>query len=798
MKMIYENNKEFHLTTDKTSYIIKVLPSGHITNLHYGRKIKHRENFDSLYQNFNTPVGLEVNYSKYIDDFTLNTTKLELSTYGKGDFKEPSIHIEMENGSRVSDFIYESHKIFQGKYKIEGLPHTFENTTDQKGKNRDEVNSLEITMYDENSDVYVILQYSVFYYKDVITRSCRIVNGERGIIKIHKAMSMNIDLTHEDCELITLEGKWIREKHIQKQALSKGVYYLDSKRGVSGADHNPFMSIKKKNSDENNGECYGFALIYSGNHQGLVEVNPHEIIRLQMGINPFDFSWTLHKEEGFQTPEVIMTFSYEGLNKLSRNFHNIINNNVIPPQWQHKERSIIFNSWEAVGFDFNEKKLLNLARNAKELGMELFVLDDGWFRGRNDDTSSLGDWMVDDKKLPGGLTQLCHRINEIGLHFGLWVEPEMISEKSERYRKHPEWAIKLPNREPSLGRNQLILDMTNPEVREYLYKTLKRIFSSSNIKYVKWDMNRSVTDVYSNYLESWKQMEFHHRYVLGVYELIGRITKEFPHILFESCASGGNRYDLGMLYYMPQTWASDNTDAGERMNIQYGASLLYPQSTLGAHVGSNPSLQTLRNNSIESRFNVAAFGILGYELDITKISNFEGKVIKKQIEFYKKHRKLFQFGEFYRIKSPFKSNQSILMVVSEDKNEGMIGYYQKLQESNMTLETIKLKGLKEDNQYNLYTREQFMNIEQFGELINEFVPFEVRTNGLKGLVHKIVSDNYLFKGENQRIEAYGDELMYAGFKPYPQFNGGGYNEKVRYIGDFGSRIYYIRTNRTSK
>ncbi|WBW98326.1 alpha-galactosidase [Oceanirhabdus sp. W0125-5] len=791
--MIYYNNKEFHLTTDKTSYIIKVLPSGHLSNLHYGRKIKHRKNFDSLYQNFNTPVGLEVNYSREIENFSLNTTRLELSSYGKGDYKEPSIHMEMEDGTRVSDFLYHSHKIFEGKYEIEGLPHVFENTGERHEKNKEKINSLELTMYDRSIDVYVILQYSVFYYKDVITRSCRIVNGNKGKLKIHKVMSMNLDFLYEDYELLTLEGKWIREKHIQKQSLLKGIYYIDSKRGVSGADHNPLMCIKTKNCDEYDGECYGFALVYSGNHQGVVEINPHEIMRLQMGINPFDFCWNLEKGDYFQTPEVIMTFSYEGMNRVSRNFHNVINNNLIPPKWQYKERSIIFNSWEAVGFEFNEKKLLNLARNAKELGMELFVLDDGWFRGRNDDTSSLGDWIVDDKKLPGGLKQLCDRINKIGLDFGLWVEPEMISENSERFRKHPEWAVKLPNREPSLGRNQLMLDMTNPEVREYLYKTLKRVLSSSNIKYVKWDMNRSITDVYSNYLESWRQMEFHHRYVLGVYELMRRITTEFSHILFESCASGGNRYDLGMLYYMPQTWASDNTDAGERMNIQYGSSMLYPQSTLGAHVGSNPSIQTLRNNSIESRFNVASFGVLGYELDITKLSNYERKVIKKQIEFYKKHRKLFQFGEFYRIKSPFESNQSICMVVSEDKSDGIIGYYQKIQESNMNLESIKLKGLKEDSLYCLYTREQFMNIEQFGELINDYVPFEVSTNGLKGIVHKIVSDNYLFKGENQRIQAYGDELMYAGFKPYPQFNGGGYNEKVRYIGDFGSRIYYIKS-----
>ncbi|GKX30086.1 alpha-galactosidase [Vallitalea longa] len=783
--MIYvNNNNEFHLSTANTSYIMKVLKSNHLSHLYYGRRIKDRNDYSNLYRSYATPVGNETDYSKKCNNYSLNVTNLEIATYGKSDYGEPSLQIEMEDNSRVSDFLYQSHIIYEGNKQLIGLPHTFQN--------EDKVESLEITLYDQIVDVYVVLIYKVFYDRDIITRSMKIINGESSKIKIEKAMSLNIDFENNNYDLITLEGKWIREKHIQKQRLKKGVYYINSKRFTSSADHNPFMCLADIDVTEDYGSCYGFALIYSGNHQGLVEVNPHNRTRIQMGINPFDFSWILDEKKEFQTPEVIMTYSYRGLGDMSRNFHNAINYNLIPKQWQFRKRPLLYNSWEAVYFDFNEKKLLKLAKMAKELGMELFVLDDGWFKGRNDDTTSLGDWIEDNKKLPNGLAGLSSKINELGLQFGIWVEPEMISKESDLYRRHPNWVIKLDNRESSLGRNQLMLDMANPNVISYLYNQLSSVFKRGKVRYVKWDMNRSVTDIYSSYLPKHRQKELAHRYILGLYDLIGRLKNDFEDILFESCASGGNRYDLGMLYYMPQTWASDNTDPGERMNIQYGSSLLYPLSTLGAHVGSNPSHQVLRQNNIESRFNVACFGLLGYELNLNNLSNFEKKAIKKQVEFYKKHRKLLQFGTFYRIKSPFNSNHAVWMVVSKDKDEALLGYYQKLQESNENLETVKLKGLDKNASYHLESREQYMNIERFGELINDYVPFNVKTNGLRGIVHKTISDNYMFKNDVQKIDTFGDSLMYAGFKLLQQFNGAGFNENVRYIGDFGSRIYYIK------
>jgi len=776
------DNREFHLQTSNTSYIMKILETGHLSTLYYGKRIKHRDSFTSLYQKFNIALGGSTSYSRSKDDFLLGTTRLEVATYGKGDYREPSLHLRFEDNSRVSDFLYLSHRVIDKKPELDGLPAV---------RGEEGGQTLEITLYDEVIDVYLVLTYSLFYDFDIISRSIKLVNGQKTRVKIAKIMSFNLDFSEADYELITLEGKWIKERQINKRELNKGTYYIDSKKGVSSADHNPFICLKRRETGETSGECYGFGLVYSGNHQGLVEVSPHDFTRIQMGINPFDFSWLLEKGASFQSPEVLMTFSAEGLNKMSQNFHDIINNCLIPEKWRFRERPILINNWEATYFDFNEKKLLKLARAAKELGIELFVLDDGWFGKRNDDRTSLGDWYVNRDKIPSGLGGLSQKIRDLGMDFGLWVEPEMVSEESELYQKHPEWAIKLNNREPSPGRNQLMLDLSNPDVVDYLYETLSNVFTEAKVSYVKWDMNRNISDIYSSYLPAERQQELAHRYVLGLYKLLDRLTTEFNHILFESCSSGGNRFDLGMLYYMPQTWTSDNTDAVERLTIQYGTSMLYPLSTMGAHVSASPSHQVLRTTPIETRFNVAAFGLLGYELDLNKLSNFEKKVIKKQIEFYKKHRKLFQYGRFYRLKSPFTTNNCIWLVVSEDRQEALLGYYQKLQESNPGLETIRFQGLDEDIFYHLDTRRQYLNIKRFGELINDYLPVNIKEGGL---IHNIISDNYLFELEKQAVSAYGDEFINAGFKPYNQFTGTGYNEQIRYIGDFGSRLYYLKAS----
>ncbi len=777
---------EFHLCTKNSSYVMKVLPSSHLVNLHYGKRLRHQKDFSYLYQNFNTDIGNSTSYHEKFDPFTLDTTRLELATSGKGDYREPSLHIEYDDYTTVSDFTYHNHRVIKGKPGLDTLPHAH---------GTEGIETLIITLRDKIKDVYLHLNYHTFYESDVIVRSMTIENGQQGLITLEKAMSFNFDMNNSQLDLISLEGKWIREGQINKRPLHKGITSIDSKKGVSGSSHPPFICLADKDTGELHGECYGFGLVYSGNHQCLVEVSPYDLTRVHMGISPFDFRWTLDKGEHFQTPEVMMTFTPNGLSQMSHQFHNMINNHLIPTQWQHTDRPILFNNWEATYFQFNEKKLVDLAKAAKTLGIELFVLDDGWFGQRDDDKSSLGDFFEHRKKLPNGLSGLSKKIRALGLDFGIWVEPEMISTNSDLYKKHPEWAVQLLDRDPSLGRHQLVLDMTNPDVITYLFKALSKVFKDGHVTYVKWDMNRNFSDVYSNYLKDKQQRSFNHRYTLGLYHLLSRLTEKFPKILFESCSSGGNRFDLGMLYYMPQTWTSDNTDALERQSIQYGMSHLFPLSTMAAHVSGEPSHQVLRHTPIESRFNVAAFGVLGYEMDITKLTVFEKKVIKNQIAYYKQHRKLLQYGQFTRLQSPFEHNQSHWMVTNSNQSEAIVGYYQKLQESNSGFEAIKLKHLKSDDDYDISNRTQYINIRHFGPLINDEIPINVKVNGL---VHSMVSNRYMYETEKFIHTVPGDQLMSIGLLPQHQFVGTELNENIRYVGDYGSRIYHLQSNQEKK
>lgn len=777
----YTDDNYFHMYTANTSYIIKIGDTNHINSIYYGKRIREKESYESLNQVFDVPVGLEPTYSSEIANSYLNTACLEWSSFGRSDLREPPIHIVLSDNTRVIDLVYTKHQILNGKERLISMPCFFENG--------DRVDTLIITLVDTIFDICVELHYNVFYDKDIITRHVKVINNGEPLT-IDRIMSFNIDFGTSCYDMINLSGHWIKEKHIQRQALTKGIHIIDSKRLASGAEHTPFIALVEPSATEHHGDCYGFSLVYSGNYQGMVQVSAHDIVRVQMGINPFDFTWNLGKGDSFVSPEVVMTFSPNGLNGMSQNFHKAIRENLITKAWQYKERPILFNSWEAMYFDFNEHKLLKLASEGKTLGMELFVLDDGWFGKRDDDTTSLGDWYEDYKKLPNGLEGLSKKIKDMGLQFGLWVEPEMISQQSDLFRAHPDWAIMLPNRKPCLGRNQLMLDLSNEEATDYLYDTLSQLFIRANVDYVKWDFNRSATDMYSTSLSQSNQQSLSHRYYLGLYSLLQKLMDTFPNVLFESCASGGNRHDLGMLYYMPQTWISDNTDAMERLNIQYGGSLLFPLDTMGAHVGSSPSHQTLRKNPMETRYNVAAFGALGYELNLLTISNYDKKTITKQIEHYKKYRSTIQLGTFYRLMSPFDSNNCIWMSVDSKKN-AVLGYYQKLKRSNPGHERIRLKALSENKLYDVCTREHYINIEKFGELINHVLPIKITTTGIKGLVHKTISNNYLYKGEIQKTSAYGDELMNAGLRLYNQFMGTGLSEKTMLVGDFGSRMYNI-------
>ncbi|HPB42187.1 MAG TPA: alpha-galactosidase, partial [Sphaerochaeta sp.] len=586
-------------------------------------------------------------------------------------------------------------------------------------------------------------------------------------------------------ELITFDGAWGRERYVNRRELKPGIYINDSKKGVSSADHNPAIFLT---NEEN--ECVGFNLVYSGNHRELVEVSPFGKTRVMTGINPTGFSWTLTSGERFQTPEAVMTYSPHGLEGASQNFHQFINHHIIRGPWKFRERPILINNWEATYFNFTEDKILKLARESAELGIELFVLDDGWFGVRNDDTTSLGDWTVNSKKLPSGLGYISSQIKKMGMLFGLWVEPEMVSIQSELYKNHPDWMIAIPGRTPGVGRNQYILDLTREDVRRYLFETLSKTWKLADVNYIKWDMNRVFSDLYSLNPEMANHGEFLHRYVLGLYELLTKLATEFPAVLFESCASGGNRFDLGMLCFMPQTWTSDNSDALSRLYIQEGTSYAYPLSTMGAHVSSSPNHQTLRRTDLESRFNVAAFGVLGYELDVTSLNRQQKEAIKAQIAFYKAHRSILQYGTFTRIKlANSAANQVVWAVASADRSELLVLFAQKLNQANPGGDILRVHAVDLNATYEVFPRQQKIDIKVFGDLLNMVSPVHI-TEG--GIAQETISKALSLDSEVEHYRLSGEQIAFGGIKLNQQFGGTGYDSMTRVLGDFGSRIYLFK------
>ena len=767
--------KTFYLQSKNTTYIMQVNEHNHLEHIYYGPTIEEVKDINDIKVRYQFETGSSTSYSKDTKGYMLDRILLEVSTFGKGDYREPTIHLELPNGSRTIDLTYKTHEIIKNLH-FKGLPQTKKDET------------LAIHLEDQANNVEITLYYTVNFDSNCITRNLSITNRNKDKIVLDKILSMNIDMINKDYILSKLDGAWIRERHIQDTPLTNGTVHFDSKKGTSSSDHNPFFILKQKQTNEEYGNCFGYGLIYSGNFEANIEVSPHNFLRGNIGINSFDFRYTLEKNETFVTPEVIMSYSNKGLTPLSNNFHELINSKIINKNFQNKERPILVNNWEATYFDFTQKKLLAIAKKAKKLGIELFCLDDGWFASRNDDYSSLGDWHYNKKKLPRGVKGIADKINKLGLDFGIWVEPEMVNMDSDLYREHPGWAIQVPNQEPSLGRNQLILDLTNQEVVTYLKETLTNLFSSANISYVKWDNNRNFSDVYSSSLPIEAQGKFNHLYILGLNDILEHLTTTFPTILFESCSSGGNRYDLGMLYYMPQTWTSDNTDAFERLLIQEGTSMLYPLSSISNHVSGDRSHQVLRHTPLETRFNVAAFGILGYELDLSQLTPFDEKVIKKQIEFYKEHRALLQYGRFVRLKSVYNTNYTIWMVINEDNTKAILGYFQKLNKPNPGFESISIKGLEEGT-YSITNREQFLNIRTFGSLISHAIPIKLKVNHF---LHNLVANRYLFKTEEFNKVLTNNQLENTELLLHHTFTGTGQNESVMMLEDFGSRLFVIQ------
>ncbi|MGU8355873.1 alpha-galactosidase [Clostridium perfringens] len=690
--IFHKELKEFHLYNKEISYIIHILPNGHVGNLYFGKKIDPYKTYNHLFEGIYRPLAAYV----YEGDnkFSLQNTRQEYPTFGLSDFRKGAFLIKQENGSEISDFKYESHKIIEGKLKLKGLPQTYV-------ENKEDATTLEITLLDEVIKSKLKLYFTIFEDRAVITRSASFLNLSNKTINIEKAMSFNLDLPDSNYNMIQLNGAWGRERHVYDRSIKEGTQGFYSLKGASSAEFNPFLALRRPNTDEFSGEVIGFSLVYSGNFMAEIDVDTYNQTRIMMGIHPEIFSWPLNLNEEFYTPEVVIVYSDKGLNYMSQVYHSLYRECLMRGKWKNSVRPILLNSWEALSFSIDEEKIKELATNASKLGVELFVLDDGWFGKRNNDNAGLGDWTVNKEKFPNGLNEIIEYINKLGMDFGIWIEPEMVNKESELYRSHPDWIIHDPNRKPSHTRNQYTLDFSRDEVVDHIYNQIEKLLSDYNISYVKWDMNRYITECYSKDKGANLQGTVYHKYILNVYKLYDKLTTRFPDILFESCSSGGARFDPGMLYYAPQTWTSDNTDAMERIKIQYGSSLVYPLISMGSHVSESPNQQVFRETALETRANVAYFGNLGYELDVNKLSDVEKEEIKKQIQFYKENREVFQFGEFYRIKNPYNNNISAWMVKSNDEKTIILGCYKLLNHANEGKERVKLFGLDKDGDYKL-------------------------------------------------------------------------------------------------
>ena len=690
--MYNEKTGEFHLYNGSISYIMKILRNGQMGQLYFGKQVAKREDYEYLVENRYRPVSAYVFDDEY--SFSLEHLKQEYPSYGTTDFRMPALEIVQENGSKITDFKYVSHKIYKGKPGLKGLPATYV-------ESEDEADTLELTVRDELRRVDMTLLYTIFGHENAIARSARFENRGGETYQITRAMSLCLDLPDDEYEWIQFSGAWGRERHVKTRMLQQGIQSVGSARGASGHFHNPFVMLKRPTADEFQGEVMGFSLIYSGNFLAQAEVDTFKVTRMMMGINPFGFSWCLKPGEEFQTPEAVMVYSAEGMNAMSQVFHRLYRTRLARGYWRDRERPVLLNNWEATYFDFTEEKLLKIARNAKEDGVELFVLDDGWFSTRCTETSGLGDWWANTDRLPDGIKGLSEKIEALGLKFGLWFELEMANKDSELYRNHPDWIIHTPGRHESHGRKQYVLDFSRKEVVDYIYDMVAKILSESKISYIKWDMNRNITECFSQGYGPERQGEIFHRYILGLYDLYNRLNTAFPQVLFESCASGGGRFDPGLLYYAPQCWTSDDTDAGERQKIQYGTSYAYPVSSMGAHVSITPNHQVNRMTPLKTRGNVAMFGAFGYELDLARLTDEERGIVREQIRFVKKYRRLIHTGTFYRLLSPFEGNFTAWMVVAEDKKQAIVGYFKMLNDVNREFRRLRLQGLDEEFLYHM-------------------------------------------------------------------------------------------------
>lgn len=756
--IFHEKTKEFHIFNREVSYLMRIMENGQLENLYYGKAIRDKEDFGYLHEE-----AMRSQMSVCIPEpgiLSMQYTRQEYPVYGTGDYRSPALTVLQENGSRLVDFSYVSHEIYKGKKGIAPLPSTY-------AESEDEAETLEVTLHDKVTDTDLVLTYTIYEDYPVITRNARFEQKGDQKIVLERAMSASVEFLDMDYELVQLSGAWSRERYVKNRKLEMGIQSVHSLNGTcGGAEHNPFIALKRPHTTEDQGEVYGFSLVYSGNFLAQAEVSTFDMTRVMLGINPEDFSWELNQGESFQTPEVVMVYSDRGLNKMSQAYHRLYRTRLMRGTWRDKARPILLNNWEATYFDFNEEKILKIAEKAKEAGVELFVLDDGWFGARNDDYRGLGDWYVNLEKLPDGIAGLSRKVEALGLKFGLWVELEMVNKDSDLYRAHPDWLIGAPDRFESHARHQHVLDFSRKEVVDYIYEMIAKVLRESSISYIKWDMNRYMTEPYSRGADASQQGKVMHKYILGVYDLYTRLTTEFPEILFESCASGGARFDPAMLYFAPQTWTSDDTDASERTKIQYGTSYVYPVVSMGSHVSAVPNHQMHRMTPIETRANVAYFGTFGYELDLNLLSEAELESVKKQIAFMKEYRELIQVdGDFYRLLSPFEGNETAWMVVAQDKSRAVAAFYQKMNKVNASWIRFKLQGLDAGTLY---------------EVSCDMAPSASYDESL-AKIYGIQTEENMVK----TYRAYGDELMQVGI-PIDRED---LNKKG---GDFASLLYTLK------
>lgn len=683
-----DENKTFHLRTGNiASYIIKIV-EGYVCHSYFGRMIPDTAS-DYLLRLTENPFTPSVNNRDKA--VFMDSAPFEYPSFGVGDYRESAFKIMDKNGMSACSLLYKAHRIYNGKPALKGLPAAF--CADNQAQ------TLEILCRDETAGTEVILLYTAFAEHPCIARSARAVNTGDSPVTITRLLSASVDLDSADFDMITLNGSWARERHIVRAPLRTGKQRIDSARGETSHQSNCFFALCTHNADEKSGEAYGFCLVYSGNFMAQAEVDQHRKCRAQIGINPEDFAWRLEPGEELQSPEALLVYSFEGIGAMSRCYHDMLRNHLIRSPYRFKKRPVLINNWEATYFNFDTQKLLDIAREASARGVEMLVVDDGWFGHRDADNSSLGDWLVYEEKLPGGLRHLAKEVNALGMKLGIWFEPEMVSPDSALFRAHPDWAIGIPGRERTLCREQYVLDYSRSDVRDYIYAMLKKILDSANIEYVKWDMNRQLTEVGSAMLPPERQRELWHRYVLGVYEMMERLVTDYPNLLLENCSGGGARFDAGMLYYSPQIWCSDDTDAIERLKIQRGTSLCYPPSCIGAHVSVCPNHTSGRTAPFSTRGHVALAGTFGYELDITALSEEDKNTISKQIADYHRHAHLMLEGDYYRLGDESEGTYDAWIFVSKDKIEALMTFVQVAARINTRSRRVKLDGLRPDKKY---------------------------------------------------------------------------------------------------